>query len=340
MDLSGSTAFKNSSAGNVRGTGALPQWVLLFEQFYQDFPNRFSTRFHIEKNENVGTDSCPMLWKAVGDELVFCGKVTSKRSVATALKAFIYTLHDYRSYLMAKPDVTLNLKGSAFIAAFPEPNRAVKVRPGDSNDGPLMMSASEALESAADENPFGYDFFGKAVDTGFRIAANSRPDRFTLSVQLARLLAETEEGFGFDHPIHLDHPREMKGVNNGEAYPILFIETARHLPMAKVRELSRPLLNLPEAPKRRALAEYLRHYCEAVGTEEIILSYDASLQPSKPPASFEEHRVKIEQHLATENERPSTDSISEDVDETGETGASIPEFEPLKPLPKNSDDTD
>ena len=53
---------------------------------------------------------------------------------------------------------------------------------GEASD---FLTASEALESAADATPFEYDFLGKAIDTGFLIASFAKPERFVLSVQLA-----------------------------------------------------------------------------------------------------------------------------------------------------------
>ncbi|MEM9717172.1 MAG: hypothetical protein AAF826_11710, partial [Pseudomonadota bacterium] len=73
IDLSGSTAFKNSKEGQDRSEGATPYWVGVFQNFYSDFPSLFASHFERLKNSSVGSDFCPKLWKAVGDELVFCG---------------------------------------------------------------------------------------------------------------------------------------------------------------------------------------------------------------------------------------------------------------------------
>jgi hypothetical protein len=331
VDLSGSTAFKNSVSGQERDAGATPKWVTVFEQFYTNFPDRFEATFSRHRTGNMGSDTCPKLWKAVGDELVFCGRVTTKLAIATALKAFIHTLHDYRK-LLSDNHYDLNLKGAGFLAAFPEPNRAVKLRRESETWGAEMLSASEALEAAADEKPFDYDFLGKAIDTGFRVAHSATPERFALSVQLARLLAEMEPGFGFDFDIHLDQPMPLKGVNKGEAYPSLFIDTFKHLPTEKARELERGLLRPNGPPPRKKLAEYLVAYCEVVGTDEVMLPVDTEDEPPQAPASYNEHRTKIAEHLAAESGRGSGgDETPEDSAEEGNDN--VPNTDPLRPLP-------
>ena len=54
VDLSGSTAFKNSKDGEGRKTGEPPNWVIVFQRFYSDFPSMFATEFRQQKNAGVG----------------------------------------------------------------------------------------------------------------------------------------------------------------------------------------------------------------------------------------------------------------------------------------------
>jgi len=253
VDLSGSTAFKNSRDGEARER-ASPKWVTTFETFYRDFPAKYRSAYAQMKTPQSGSDDCPKLWKAVGDELIFCGRVSNRKSVMLALMAFIQTLHDYRGSF-SEEDLPLNLKGAGWLASFPEPNRAVNLR--SSGDGADYLTASEALEAAADAEPFEYDFLGKAIDTGFRVASFAKPERFALSVQLARLLASCAMGTGFDHQIRFEDPVPLKGVNGGEAYPVLYIDTLKHLATEHIREQERRLLRRHDPPPRDELKRYL-----------------------------------------------------------------------------------
>lgn len=330
VDLSGSTAFKNSEAGEERER-ASPKWVTTFETFYRDFPAKFRTNYASIKNPQSGNDGCPSLWKAVGDELIFCGRVNNRKSIITALMSFIHTLHDYRK-LLTDEKIPLNLKGAGWLAAFPEPNRAVQLR--NTASGSSFLTASEALEAQADEQPFEYDFLGKAIDTGFRVAGFAKPERFVLSVQLARLLVSCQPGTGFDHPIRFANPTPLKGVNGGESYPVLYIDTMLHLSVKDIRLKERQLLKQHDAPDKEALNSYLEEYCSVVGTEEIALSFSGDDEPMPPPESYLSHKEKISEHLAAEKGREIGDEIDEDLVEANDVGngGEIPDGDDLKPL--------
>lgn len=334
VDLSGSTAFKNSDSGEARHDGAAPKWVTVFQQFYTDFPAFFRTEYQQQTNGAVGNDGCPKLWKAVGDELVFCGKISNKKAGAVALSSFINTLHRYRKKL-CDDGVNLNLKGAGWLGAFPEPNRAVQLRPA--NGAPDLLSASEALENSADISPFDYDFLGKAIDTGFRVADTAKPEQLVLSVQLARLLANTTPGFGFDHPIRFDRPRPLKGVNRDEPYPMLYIDTMIHLPTEEARKQERHLLGEDAVPDREKLAKYLEAYCKVVGTDEIMLPADATGTEAAVPESYSKHKEMIAEHLLQEQDRE-FDGSGDDETGNGTVVEDVTEGENLEPLSGDDDD--
>ncbi|SDE14515.1 hypothetical protein [Limimaricola pyoseonensis] len=299
VDLSGSTAFKNSKDGEARETGATPYWVTVFQRFYSDFPGLFAAEFQRQRNDSVGADTCPELWKAVGDELVFCGRVASKKSCAVALDAFIKTLHQYRKRL-SDQGVDLNLKGAGWLAAFPEPNRTVQLRARENS--PELLPASEALELSADKEPFQFDFLGKAIDTGFRVASRAQPDKFALSVQLARLLVNSGPDLSFGHQIRLERPSILKGVNKNEPYPFLYIDTMEYLPTQAAKQLEREVLREGEVPNPARLSEYLTAYCKVVGTDEITLKVDSAAADVGVPESYSTHKKYISEHLAGERQ--------------------------------------
>ncbi len=303
VDLSGSTAFKNSSAGKEVADGAAPKWVGVFRKFYNEFPVMLQADFHKNRSQLVGDDECPKLWKAVGDELVFCGLVSNRMSVANAVNSFISTLHNYRK-ILGQQDVPLNVKGAGWIAAFPEPNRAIQMR--RNTNGREMLSASEGLEQAADKNPFDYDFLGKAIDTGFRVAGMAQPDRMVLSVQLGQLLSSYGEGeANFGHSIRMDKPVSLKGVNGGSPYPVLYIDTVKHLKTEGLLRLERSLLAQNGAPDSREMNSYLTEYCRSNNTDEIALRECDTSALVPAPTSYNEHKPKIQAHLEAERDRES-----------------------------------
>lgn len=288
----------------MRSGGESPRWVGVFQDFYKNFPSLFRTIYQTRRSPMAGTVPCPVVWKAVGDELIFCGRVSNKLSIATALTSFIHALHEYRLKIFDH-DKSLNLKGAAWLAAFPEPNRAVQIKKSDDQDE--LFSASEALELSADQSPFDFDFLGKAIDTGFRVASTATPERFVLSVQLARLLAGTREGFGFDFPIQVDEPIFLKGVNKGEPYPRLFVDTMQHLPTEEMKRHERQLLNRPAPPLKGTLTSYLNEYCKVVGTDEITLPSDTRDTSQNVSESYLKYQGLITEHLRAEESREPND---------------------------------
>lgn len=333
VDLSGSTAYKNSAAGINRSNGATPEWVDVFQKFYTDFPDMYKSEYQQQHNVAVGSDGCPQLWKAVGDELIFCGRISNEKAGAFALSTFIDTLHTYREKLCSS-GIALNVKGAGWLAAFPEPNRAIQLR--RVNGLPDLFSASEALERHADQNPFDYDFLGKAIDTGFRVASAAKPERLVLSVQLALLLVKVPQGFGLGHDIRFDRPRSLKGVNKDQPYPMLYIDTMTHLPTEEIQKKERHLLREEAPPTRDLLAEYLEAYCQVVGTDEIMLPADANGTETAVPESYTNLKGMIAAHLSQEPDREfDGNGGDEAVQEDGVE--EILDEENLTPLPADDD---
>lgn len=328
VDLSGSTAFKNSRDGETRAEGETPRWVLEFQHFYTRFPAAFKAEHQKHRTAAAGGDTCPDVWKALGDELVFCGRVSNVRSVATILHSFIETIHSFRKVLLER-NCPLNVKGSAWLAAFPEPNRAVNLRTRNAKD---FLLATEELERAADETPNDFDFLGKAIDTGFRVSSTATPERFSICVQLGTLLSSAPEGTGLNYTIHFESPILLRGVNQGNAYPILFLDTLKHMPLGEVRKKERVLLG-HKAPDREQLSQYLHSYCQVVGTDQICLPTDADSKPPTLPASYLRHREQLQEHLSKEKDREYIDGETEDA-LAGEVGEilDLEEPESLKPI--------
>ncbi|NKX75015.1 hypothetical protein HGG73_12700 [Rhodobacteraceae bacterium R_SAG3] len=327
VDLSGSTAFKISEFGETREQGsAAPRWVSHFEQFYINFPDKFKTNYQLMTEKFEGEDLCPQLWRTAGDELVFCGRVTNQRSILMMLEAFIVTISEFRKNYFGK-NVSLDLKGAAWVATFPEPNRSIQVL--RSSEKLQFVTASEALEREADLNPFECDFQGKSMDTGFRVAHIARPERFTLSVQLARIVLNSPPKYVFSRDIRLDEPVVLKGVNGGMPYPVLFIDTMEHLSSAGVKTMERALLGRAEAPDGEDLERYLRSYCAEVGTELVSLPRCSSFGPIQPSKSYLLHKSKISDHLLN------LVSHSQGEEQDGETDGSATDLEvkgTLRPL--------
>lgn len=141
-------------------------------------------------------------------------------------------------------------------------------------------------------------------------------------MQLARLLASCEPKQGFAYEIRFEETRSLKGVNGGEAYPILYVDTLNHMKTRSIREDERLFLGQSVAPDRKLLRRYLDTYCSVVGTEEICLPETAGEAECEPPQCYTDIRKKISDHLEAEKHR----GKDNDVDEASDDGSngSIP----------------
>lgn len=245
------------------------------------------------------------------------------------MNSFIDAIHEYRQDLTRR-NVSLDLKGAGWVAAFPEPNLAVRLRTDPTGTEPVSLT--EDLESAADANPFEHDFLGKAIDTGFRIAATASNTRFAISVQLALLLLATQNGSGASRALRVSPPIPQKGVNQGTPYPSIYIETLEHLRDGDLHRLEGQLFSFRHE-SQETITDYLRKYCVAVGTEDICLPLNASERAVSPPASYIKLRAALEKDLNIEENRHSFENTAgEDVaDDSGE------EFDEiyLNPIPRD-----
>lgn len=224
-DLAGSTAFKNSKQNPV-------DWVPKFKDFYSSFSDTFSAKFdaycdkHPEMCEPYRANS-PKLWKTIGDEIVFANRVTSCAQTIAYVHAFVASLETYSRKLKTDPSTSkLDVKGNAWIASFPFPNQTITIRQQDED------LISEEIELDADQNPQNFEFLGSGIDSGFRIAKHSSPSFFTISPALAYILCmpphnhETVGKLG-SFPIRFKGTDSHKGLVNGEAFPVIGIDTER-----------------------------------------------------------------------------------------------------------------
>ncbi|WP_434612712.1 hypothetical protein [Tabrizicola sp. M-4] len=195
-----------------------------------------------------------------------------------------------------------------------------------------FLLSTEQLERAADNTPSDFDFLGKAIDTGFRVGSTATPEKFSICVQLGTLLSSVPEGTGLNYTIYFDPPIMLKGVNQGNAYPVLYLDTLKHMPLEGVRSKERTLLG-QKAPDREQLSDYLRSYCQMVGTDQICLPIDAEAKSPSPPESYLKHREQLQEHLGKERDREYTDGEPEDIpNDENDRLAELQEPESLTPI--------
>jgi len=229
-DLVGSTHFKQTTPG----------WQKVFLSFYREFP-----QFVAEANRAIPDEGTTdfLLWKAVGDELIFEVHVTNEKSISRAVRVWLSAMTAYEEQVLE--DAHLALKGGAFIATFPGPDSESTIPRNvsyENSDASVVLLNQAALTGARAYTKYLYDYFGPSIDTGFRVFSLCSHRYFTLSIEVAwAIAAAAHEASGAklgeeDHTVedfvfHGSHI--LKGVWLGREYPVFAIDRAHTNPVNK-----------------------------------------------------------------------------------------------------------
>ncbi|MGY3441126.1 hypothetical protein [Bradyrhizobium sp. USDA 4473] len=317
VDLVGSTAFKGGAGEAPVKSSAHPMWVDEIGKFYREFPATVRRRF----GEQAATfkpllDSCPLVWKTVGDEIIFCCRVKSSDHLVCIIEAFLQSLEDYGRVLDSRGK-HLDVKGAAWLAAFPAPNVTVEIFHSDMSS--TVDLGDEKLECRADEEPHKFDFLGKSIDCGFRLAKFSSADRLIVSVELALALCESfsSDGARWKRDFTYLGREELKGVISGRPYPILVIDTQRSALRREVFALERDIIGPPTVTPVK-LGVLLKKLMEDEGIESaVLLGTGAELTENQYPKSYTEFRA-IWEGVATEAQK--REEIEADAAEAPDDG--------------------
>lgn len=319
VDLVGSTAYK-SKEGNTN-----IKWIKAFQKFYGEFPNQFNKNYTqacestpeitAYENENI-----PKVWKTIGDEIIFVNRVNSITHLGAYVRAFSDTLIEFGREVQAVFE--LNTKGNAWIAAFPNPNRSIRLSMSGSD--PLIGEndiLTEEIEAAVDKNPREYDFLGKGIDGGFRISKNSSIESLTISPALAYLLCKAKRNVDttkFDCRFVFHEPQEFKGVVNGQRYPVISLITSRNETFDRLQNLEAELLDRPREANFVTLFKYLENYIEHHNIERPELKLTAQGAAVEPPDHYRTYIQEWQEDLASIKLAKSYEESAPNAVEAGE----------------------
>lgn len=253
--------------------------------FYREFPGLLSQRFvrGIDQGQRCTREDFfapPRVWKTVGDEILFCCRIDNLNHLARCIDSFLHALRDFGNTLDGLGKF-LDVKGAGWIAAFPAPNVTVSL--GDS----LLRADqyNEEFECSAERDPRTVDFLGNGIDCGFRIASCASPDRFSMSVELAWLLAEAAEQELFGRQFEYLGRRPLKGVLFERPYPLVCIDTERSPSRKAVRQYEQPLIGNGEK-KPFQIRDFLLHFMRDEKIEIPYLEGISSISDQGLPDSF------------------------------------------------------
>lgn len=223
VDLTGSTAFKQLPFSPKS------PWQKVFLHFYREFPQVLHQQQQGDPAANLDFN----LWKAVGDELLFTCDVRSERDIFHAVRLWIKAMREFTETGLDE-HTSLGVKGAAFLATFPGPDHESTIprRPEIEESGRDVLLLNEEAVSAVerDTSQYLFDYFGPSIDTGFRIANQSKPRYMPLSLEVAYALAvmhhhhssESDQYASAD--LKLLDSIELKGVWGGREYPVFALD--------------------------------------------------------------------------------------------------------------------
>ena len=219
-DLQNSTQFKQKNKDK--------DWVATFLAFYTEFPAILSTQ--IATSCEALQDRL-LLWKAVGDELIFSIRIQSELECSDAVEVWLRAMLAFEeAHLLDKTPMTL--KGGAFLATVPSPDRRVAIpRTVESVDRSQLDAEAvneQTLNVAVGEDAFtakyAMDFVGPSIDTGFRVLKYASRRYFVLTVEVAHILFKHYSRMeNDDRHAYLVGTHELKGVWGGKPYPVFAV---------------------------------------------------------------------------------------------------------------------
>jgi hypothetical protein len=250
-DLVGSTALKQKkrkvSPLNVHHPDT-QEWASTIQFFFNDFSRcldeHWSIRsLEIEKLRNkalVDTrlGSKPILWKMIGDELVYRKHVRNRHQVKETVDIWINAiLQLYGNFREKRNNPEISIKCTAWIGEFPIQNKILLGAQLSGQPGSLEQGCAARLVALQDfeSKPVGkgleIDFIGPAIDIGFRLTKKATPRKFILSIdtiflyvlsELSGKLKKTPSSR--DAKIHYDGAEALPGVLGGLPYPLFWID--------------------------------------------------------------------------------------------------------------------
>lgn len=248
VDVVGSTAFKHESEyTNNQG------WLEFFAAFYIEFPEKLN-RKRAEITQKKNWKSLPefVLWKSLGDELVFYVELSHPEEAAHCVTVFRATLRSaFETWATGTNKLPVSFKGTAWLAGFPVANAALPMANGDIN---------------ADVEKQRFDFIGPQIDLGFRLTKFSSPRRLIISVELAALILKDTSDLHF----YFEPGEPLRGVLKERRYPLIWIDCLEKHEGGnqnkEMHELEDELLHRKSVEQPRVLRSYCVSYIQDMGS--------------------------------------------------------------------------
>lgn len=260
-DIAGSTAAKQKEGSFYKDPSQLRKekgWIDATVYFFEEFSTQFNSTwnsansaFHAVPGSKEYTQSPPVYWKAIGDEILYYKEISRWEEIWVAIGAWAVAIKEVRQELQTRfRSLGLDIKGSAWIAGFPVINTELVLNANKINsatkeqlpskDFPIysnLFNLNRLYDNPSDRNTGERDFIGPLIDAGFRVSSQATPGRLVISIETAYAILGTrlsnEHVKAIENQVK-DFPqlqffyagrRQLKGVSgSGGGYPIFFVD--------------------------------------------------------------------------------------------------------------------
>ena len=243
-------------------------WTHEIQKFHARFPADLDRRYEGRVDGDAPyAKAPPRIWKTIGDEIVFCCTLLDFDHLYACIAAFVEAL-DQTSRILRGVGGRLDVKGCGWVATFPTPNVAQAISERGGREEDLLFD--EDQEHACDASPKDFDFLGKHVDIGFRLAKYADATRLVTSVELAYLLTTAGISNPFDGSFGYHGREGLKGVIEGRPYPVVYLDIDPSESNRGVKAAERELLGIPEVT-HRAVGTLVDRFMRHEGMEAPVL---------------------------------------------------------------------
>lgn len=168
-------------------------WLSIARSFYTAFPTFVASA--LDALPAVDAASKPILWKAIGDELVFVSEIERMDAIPTLLRALRTAVNRWNR---EKEGAGVLVKGGAWLAGFPVMNSII---PGEVKGR--------------------HDYIGSSIDTGFRLCRFASPRHLVIGIEVAYVVAQLADPLV--NELHFEGRQEIRGGSEGPALPDLLV---------------------------------------------------------------------------------------------------------------------
>ncbi len=296
-DLVGSTALKQIKRDFAgKHIPDSEKWAKVIQELFLKISSKFAK---ISSENNIGTKNSnkPILWKTVGDEIIYRKYISNHSEIYDTVLDWITAAKETRSELKSQFSSDLDIKCTAWLGEFPILNRVIlgaghQTVVDFTNGISSTLSSIVNFETSPVKAGFEIDFIGPSVDIGFRLSRLSSSRKFIISVDTAYLLMKcliTNRKRKSKLPkIFYEGTVHLSGVFGGLTYPVFWIDMSSEADHESLEKLEDKLVKREPCDLEKAIEFCETFYAErSIFIDQPFIIGDNDLHPNDIPSWYD-----------------------------------------------------